>query len=386
MIQKFNIDDFPSTPSIIVYKPNERIFLLTRIAEGGGVENKIKLCGAELKILLLIVGHELKNTGIKVIPLIVTDKKSKSLDCRCRSFLITRKGIVNIEFFMSWYKQKSKDFDITSEDCFEENIANEIFAKVVSCMGATKIHDIFPTFTTKKENQMKGALLLLTPEQIDILHSENKHIIIDGPYGSGKSIIGRAKIKAIAENLPKNELLLYYISYDSRSPLLNEMKRNYPKINIYPDKEEQKGIKLSDMVKNILKRNTMESHKSNEKNDEGYKKLNLIIDEFHGEKLDKSEAHTLNSFINTEYKKIFQDAVVLLISQSMKKKRWTNGDNIDGNRFDLLEQMEKKTLSLVMRKSIQIHNLPEVTKKVLQSVTTRYKLEKKERTDFQEGK
>ena len=298
MIRKFNIDDFPSTPSIIVYKPNERNFLLTRTAEGGGAENKIKPCGAELKILLLIVGDELKNTGIKVIPLIVTDKKSKSLDCRCRNFLITRKGIVNIEFFMSWYKQKSKDFDITSENCFEENIANEIFAKVVSCMGATKIHDTFPTFTTKKENQMKGALLLLTPEQIDILHSENNHIIIDGPYGSGKSIIGRAKIKAIAENLPKNELLLYYISYNSRSPLLNEMKRNYPKINICPDKEEQKGIKLSDMIKNILKRNTMESQKSNEKNDEGYKKLNLIIDDFHGEKLDKSEALTLNSFIS----------------------------------------------------------------------------------------
>ena len=31
-------------------------------------------------MLLLIFGDELKNTGIKVVPLVVTDKESKSLD------------------------------------------------------------------------------------------------------------------------------------------------------------------------------------------------------------------------------------------------------------------------------------------------------------------
>lgn len=188
----------------------------------------------------------------------------------------------------------------------------------------------------------------------------------------------------IADILPKNELL-YYVSYDSRSALLNEIQRSNQKIKINPDKEEQKGINLSDMIKNILKRNKIESQR-NEENNESQKKLNLIIDEYDGEKLNKSEGHTLNSIINIEHKKIFQDAVILLISQSMKNERLTNGDSTDGNRFDLLEQTEKKTLTLVMRNSIQNHKLLEVTKKVLESVTTRYKLEEKERTDFLEGK
>ena len=156
-------------------------------------------------------------------------------------------------------------------------------------------------------------------------------------------------------------------------------------IKINPDKEEEKGINLSDMIKNILKRNKIESQR-NEENNESQKKLNLIIDEYDGEKLNKSEGHTSNSIINIEYKKIFQDAIILLISQSMKKEWLTNDNSIDGNRFDLLEQIEKKTLTLVMRNSIQIHNLLEVTKKVLESVTTRYKLEEKERTYFLEGK
>ena len=383
--RKLSIEDFPSTPTITVYNPNERIFLLVRVAESEDIENELELCGAELKMLMLLVGDELKNTGIKVIPLVVTDNESKCSDCR--SHLILREEIEHIDLFMVWYEQKSVDFDITPADHFEENKANKLLAKIVSCMGATKIQDVFPAFASEEEKQMKGALLLLTPEQIDILHSEDKHLIIDGPYGSGKSIIGRTKAKMIADNLPENELL-YYISYDSRSALLNEIQRSNPKIKVYPDKEEQKGMKLSDMIKDILKKNEMEGQRNKNDNNSNktQKKINLIIDEYDGEKLDQSEAQQLNGIINKEYKKVFQDAVILLIAQAMKKERWANNNSIESNRFDLLEQMQKKTLTLVMRNSIQIHNLLEVTKELLEDVITRYQLQEKKKMDSQQQK
>ena len=377
--QKLNIEDFPSTPTITVFNPKERIFFLIRIEENEDVETEIKLCGAELKILLLLLGDELKNTGIKVIPLIVTDKESKCT--HCRKYLVLRQNIENFSSFMAWYEQKSVDFEITSADNFEKKKTNEIFAKVVFCMGATKISGIFPAFTTNGETLMKGALFLLTPEQLNILHSEEKHIILNGPYGSGKSIIGRTKAKMIAEQLPDNELL-YYISNDRRSALLTEIERNNPKIKIYPDKEEQKRIKLSDMIKEILKINNMESqHKKNNKSE---KKLNLIIDEYDGEKLDRREADALNDIINIEYKKTFQDAVILLIAQSMKKERRANDNLSDSNRFDLLENMKRKTLKIVMRNSMQIHNLLEVTKEFLENVATRYELQVKEKENLQQ--
>ena len=253
--QKLNVKDFPSTPSIIVYNPNEKIFVLIRMVGVGDVEKEIILCGSELKMLMIIIGDKLKNLGIKVIPLVVTDKDS---ECKgCKSYLITSEEISHFHLFEKWLERKSVDFDIMPSDHFEEDIVNEIFAKIVSCISATKIDDVFPAFTTEEEKQMKGALLLLTPEQIDIIHSEEKHIIIDGPYGSGKSIIGRTKAKMIADNLPKNELL-YCISYDSRSALLNEIQRSNPKIKVYPNREEQKGNKLSDMIKDILKGNKMD--------------------------------------------------------------------------------------------------------------------------------
>ena len=377
--QKLNIEDFPSTPTITVFNPKEMIFFLIRIEENDDVETEIKLCGAELKILLLLLGDELKNTGIKVIPLVVTDKESKCT--HCRKYLVLRQNIENFSSFMAWYEQKSVDFEITSADSFEKKKTNEIFAKVVFCMGATKISGIFPAFTTNGETLMKGALFLLTPEQLNILHSEEKHIILNGPYGSGKSIIGRTKAKMIAEQLPDNELL-YYISNDLRSALLTEIERNNPKIKVYPDKEEQKRIKLSDMIKEILKINKMESqHKKNNKSE---KKLNLIIDEYDGEKLDRREADALNDIINIEYKKTFQDAVILLIAQSMKKERRANDNLSDSNRFDLLENMKRKTLKIVMRNSMQIHNLLEVTKEFLENVTTRYELQGKKKENLQQ--
>ena len=109
----------------------------------------------------------------------------------------------------------------------------------------------------------------------------------------------------------------------------------------------------------------------------------MIIDEYDGEKLDRTKVEALNKIINIEYKKIFQDAVILLIVQSMRKERWVNYNLSDSNRFDLLENMQSKTMKIVMRKSMQIHNLLEVTKEVLESVTTRYELQGKKKINLQ---
>ena len=100
-------------------------------------------------------------------------------------------------------------------DHFREIKANKSLSKILFCIHANKIYDIFPAFTTREEKRLNGALLLLTPEQIDILHLEDKHVTIDYQ----KSIISRTQAK---DNLPESELL-YYLLYDSRSALLNEM-------------------------------------------------------------------------------------------------------------------------------------------------------------------
>ena len=100
------------------------------------------------------------------------------------------------------------------------------------------------------------------------------------------------------------------------------------------------------MINNILQRSDMKSQR-NETNSKSQKKTNLTIDEFDGEKLGRSEANAINSIINC----------------TINEKK-TNDTSSDSNRFDLLEQMKRKTLTLVVRNSIQIHNLREVTKEL----------------------
>ena len=102
--------------------------------------------------------------------------------------------------------------------------------------------------------------------------------------------------------------------------------------------------------------------------------------------MDQSEARELNGIINNEYKDVFKDAVILLIAQSMKKERWASNKIIDSNRFGLLEKMPEKRLSFVMRNSMQIHNLLEVTKRFLQDVTTRYELQERKNMDLEQDK
>ena len=121
-------------PTITVYNPNEKIFFLVRAEQSKNVKNEIKLCCAELKMLILLVGNQLKNTGIKVIPLVVIDKESKCTDCR--SYLISRGKIEHIDLFTRWFEQKSADFDVRFADYFDENESNEILAKIISCMVA----------------------------------------------------------------------------------------------------------------------------------------------------------------------------------------------------------------------------------------------------------
>ena len=371
---KFNIEEFPSEDTIIVYNPSEKVILLIREAKDEDVQNELKLCGVELKMLLMLLWNELKESGIKLIPLVVTDKEVKCKECL--HHLISRQEIEQIDSFIKWWEKNSVHYGITIRDFFEsENESylldggktRKILAKLFSCVSLVKIEDIFPT--ENEDDKMKGALLMLTPEQIDILSSEDKHMIVDGPYGSGKSIIARKKGQMLAESLRSDELL-YYIFYDSGSDFSHEILGS-DKMQKYPDKDEKKGMILSDMVIDILKINGQ----YDEKEDKKLKKINLIIDEYDSEKLDEEEAKKLNEIIYDKYSEVFEDAVIMIVAQSMKKKRKKNKVEIDSNRFEELSgKIVRKKLTLGMRNSVEIFNLLEVIQGFLKDKKTSYQL------------
>ena len=75
-----------------------------------------------------------------------------------------------------------------------------------------------PSLTDGKNQQFKQTYFLHTQEQMDILFSDAKNLVIQGSYGSGKSILGLKKLELFSKSLKQDERIIY-INFDSKSYL-----------------------------------------------------------------------------------------------------------------------------------------------------------------------
>ena len=229
-------------------------------------------------------------------------------------------------------------------------------AKVTGTVAATSIFgEHIPTLTDKSDEKMENLRVLLTREQMEIFYSQDKHIIIKGGFGCGKTVIAAAMFKKIAESL-KNDEKLYYICYDPRSELLNQITEGVQTVDVanvklFHNKERRS---LSEIIKDVLEKR------------ETTRKINFVVDEYDGEDLDQTEVERLNKVFNESLKQMF----VILIVQPIEKSRVINKIIQEKNMFALLENMKRYQLNWVMRNSIEIHNLVKLTTDMLKKEQT----------------
>ena len=249
--------------------------------------------------------------------------------------------------FENWWKERETYFEKVSIKDINPDFIKSFSAKITGTVAATFIYGKhIPTLTDKYDEQMIKLAVLLTREQMDIVYSQDKHIIIKGGFGCGKTIVAAAMLEKISESL-KNDEKLYYICYDSRSELLNQM------VNVAQNKEvanmtsfhNKERRNLSEIIKDILVKK------------ESTRKVNFIVDEYDGEDLDESEAKSLNGIFNEWLKNMF----IVLIVQPIEKKRVINNIPQKRNKSELLENMKVYQLTRVMRNSVEIHNLVKLT-------------------------
>ena len=353
-----DIKDFPSAPIIIVYNPSKGVILLIRVSEKEELRKQIEFCSHDMKMFLLLFGDEVKRSRVKVISLLANNNTpNENLKCEnCKNCIVSLETLESDELFQNWFHNHAENFSIDTDDIDETNII-AASAKLIGCLAAAPYFDDLPTFTKVPKEQMKHLLVILTPMQKSILYSGDKHLIIQGPYGSGKSIIAHKKLQMLSDEITgskKNEET-HFICHDSKSALLNEIGR-IPNVTTHGNRG---GEKLSEIIKNILK-------VANTGN------VNLLIDEYDGESLDREEAETLNDI----FKKRFQDAIVFLVPQSMEKERSVSikekSEKERKNRFDLIKKLKRVDLTLVMRNSIEIDSLISVTQNFLKEQDTIY--------------
>ena len=355
-----NIKDFPATPIIIVYNPQESVILLIRNSENDNLRKEIEFCSHDMKMFVLLFGNEVNHSRVKTISLLVSNEiENEYLKCEgCKNCIVPLETLESYGLFQALWDNLAENFNVTNTDDIDETKVITASAKLIGCLAAAPYFEDLPTFTEVPNEQMKHVLVLLTPAQKRILDSGDKHLIVQGPYGSGKSILARKKLHMLSDKLKdsKKKEQVHFICFDSQSALLSEVGRS-PNVMTHVKKG---GEKLSEIVRYILKL----------ANSEG---VNLIVDEFDGENLDREEAATLNSFFEEK----FRNAVVFLVPQSMEKERHVSieekEEKEENNMFHLLKTMKQVYLTLVMRNSVAISNLIKVTQNFLKQQETIYR-------------
>ena len=355
--QYLQIDNISEELSTVVYNPMVNAVLLLHKAKSENLATDVASALNYLKLFILLFHNVLKNSGMKLIPLVVTDENvnPEDGDCDlCINHVLSKKALANIS---NWLEGKENYFETEHRKKIKEGSSKAFLAKVAGVLAAAvRIHpNYMPVFIDNQNDnkQMEHLSVLLTPVQMGIFYSQDKHMIIKGGFGCGKSIIAAAILEKIAESL-KNDEKLFHICYDARSELLNKMvndnQENY-KVTPFPNRDK---LKLSKIIDQITKPDRSE-------------KINLVVDEYDGEDLDESEAMKLNNIFSN----LLKEAYILLIAQPIEKERVINNVRQRKNRFDLLEKtMTVHHLQLNLRNSQEIHELVEATKVLLKEKKT----------------
>ena len=206
---------------------------------------------------------------------------------------------------------------------------------------------------------------------MDIVYSKQNRIILHGDYGSGKTVIALKKIQMLLETM-KDKEVVYYICFAGKSELHSFVKQKVKPF--YKSKRTlnviRGGYALSHIIcSTILPReeakNTVNVH--------------LIVDEYAPETLTKREAYSLVD-IFTE-KPQFKNSTVLIAVQLIEivrndsfyvrntEKKFSEG----GHRFDILEKvMAVHKLKYVMRTTVQINKLVQITRDYLDNQSNQY--------------
>ena len=351
--------DFQET--VTVYNPQKRvIFLLRRATDKKDLEYEMKSSVDDALKFVFLYNDILKDSGIKLINLLITDQDVDFYQWKwkfCKQQVISINSLDSLGSFQKWLDKKEYYFETdynpaNKKNNFSDNFSSKILGFLASFQFSKEhhFHSTLPSLSDNPVTQMAETTILLTLEQLEIVNSPNKHVMIQGCYGSGKSLIALKKAEMTSKTLKQNELL-YFISYDSSSMLTKDIV-SIPKMKLY---RNESALKLSHIINGIKKKHPKRN-------------INLIVDEYDPEHLDKPEAERLNKIFTTDEK--FSGSIICLVFEALERERIVHGIKKRTNLHHLLTSMELKRLTYNKRNTLEIHNLVKVTTGVLQNLTT----------------
>ena len=212
----------------IIYNPQENVLLLIRNAKNRDLQTDVKLGLDDLKMFILLCNDKLKGSNMRLISLVVTGKEHDfHLKCvNCVNNVLSLETFTDLPTFENWYESKATYFEKECVQSINADFIKYFLTKITGAVAATFIYgEYMPAMTVRPNKKMENLSVLLTRQQMEILYSQHKHMIIKGGFGCGKTVIAAAILKKISESL-RNDEKLYYICYGSRSELLSQITKD----------------------------------------------------------------------------------------------------------------------------------------------------------------
>ena len=345
-----NLGAAPTSQSIsyIAYIEQKNVmFICEEVSNGANICQSSKNIAVMVKRFLTLYNMEIQASGVKVIGLLIRgeEKQEELVECSfCQLFSLSYEDFESatafnarwnvIEVYEDWWNLADTGLSDFVNPEKQHQLFEEMAAEIL-CFMAVQEKGL-PTLTDNKSEQFKQTYFIYTRQQMEIHFSNAKHLIIQGAYGSGKSLLGLKKLELISKNLGQHEKIIY-INFDPKSNLHFVMEKNVKRYAGIPQRKikhtngileilqvpgpliyvchNSAGEDLSTMLQETVRLNaTSKIDKTN---------YHLIVEEYDGETLSYAEAAKITEVVQGS--DLLESNIILLAQPLMKIRSWNLG-------------------------------------------------------------
>ena len=357
---------------ILIFHADEGVLINIRATSSTNFHDLVAAwmdCSQDIKDILHMNGLiSFKSSSIILLGVVAAsnfdkDEINTNFCLQCNRFLLTSAELHNQATLAHWLQvtlpKKLTSIRQGNEHSTSSNQATSIFetykelaGKIIGYMANIRLH------VSSSPNDIHTAIqnMQLNHSQIQAFLSPKQHVIIKGSYGTGKSVIAQLHL----ERLAQEGGIIYYIIFEPYSILELSIKNTANKL------AEKENMELLDIrVVNLAtiteefgfpKLPPLSKVISSIRKKHGDEPFHIIVDEFDGQTLDRSEAENIKAELD-----LLPKNFVLIVAQSYENERIFMQEGKPGikqKRFQYhATQMEVIELRKTMRTSVSIHNL-----------------------------
>ena len=371
-------------PYIAYIERKNVVFICEKVSNSTNIHQSLKNIALMVKYFIVLYHREIYASGVKVIGLLIREKKKQNqlVECSfCDLFSPSDEDFESPITFNNWWDvlETYEGWWNLANHGMQNKLFDDLAANILCFMALQEKG--FPSLTDDKIRQFKQTYFLYTPQQMDIHFSDDKHLVIQGSYGSGKSLLGLKKLELILKTPGRNKKIIY-INFDRNSDLHFSMEKN---VETYTG-ISQKKIKLINGILDILVSPGQLVYVCHNRAGENLSEIleetvrlnmslssiakinyHLVIEEYDGETLTHGEADKITKLVKKT--DLVESNIILLPQPLIKNRSWNTGNKTYERETCMFSELKKafKIIQLegVLRCTNEICEITKSTQKHL---------------------